>query len=160
MRCPGLFAPACGFGLRNVLFAKGKNEKITGVGSIGTQVQTHSQGRTAHFLVQPLIVDTSYPHLLLRRLSPEWGFVSISSEAPVTFTAFWRMGVVWDLRFALIKTETLELKSCSCSITRRTKYGQQALCNTPGTQQGAKSVEFITQCPDARVPYWGMCLAT
>lgn len=81
------------------------------MGSIGTQVQTHSPGRTAHFLVRPLIEDTSYPHLLLRRLSPEWGFVSISSEAPVTFTAFWRMGVVWDLSFALMKTETLELKS-------------------------------------------------
>lgn len=101
----------------------GRNEKITGVGSIGTQVQTHSQGRTAHFLVQPLIVDTSSPHLLLRRPSPEWGFVSISSEAPVTFMAFGRRAVVWDLSFALIKIETLGLMSCLCSITRLTKYG-------------------------------------
>lgn len=92
-----------GLGLVNVLFAKGRNEKITGVGSIGTQVQTHSRGRTVHFLVQPLIVDTSSPHLLLGRPSPEWGFVSISTEAPVTFMAFGRRAVVWDLSFALIR---------------------------------------------------------
>lgn len=39
-----------------MLFAKGKNEKIIGVDSMGSRVQTYLQGRTTYFLVQPLIV--------------------------------------------------------------------------------------------------------
>jgi hypothetical protein len=51
-----LFAPAGGVGLSNMLFAKGKNEKIIGVDSMGSHAQTYLQGRTADFFVQPLIV--------------------------------------------------------------------------------------------------------
>lgn len=44
-----------------MLFAKGKNEKIIGVGSVGSQAQTYLQGRTTYFLVQPLIVRHILP---------------------------------------------------------------------------------------------------
>lgn len=48
--------PAGGFRLNNVLFAKGKNEKIIGVDSMGSHAQTYLRRRTTYFLVQPLII--------------------------------------------------------------------------------------------------------
>lgn len=61
LQVPRTLCSSGGFRLSNVLFAKGKSEKIIGGDCVGSQAQTYLQTKTTYFLVRPLIVRHILP---------------------------------------------------------------------------------------------------